>query len=246
MKLRSELTREQLEDLLTKLRGLSKLDGDEAVALADLVAADILDIGRDLVRADDAASAAEDEQVDRDLLRHSLKQAEQEIQELESRIESGDLYLGDDDSLSGTIDYALSMVRSAVREEFASEIAAMRKRAEDVQRRAGFAFHTGRVIAVKDSPLASITSVQRVLRETDEARAYFERQGSLTETLAAQIREAREYACWHRARKKLADRDVARSTGNEKKVAKLEAEAGTLLAQDWSLGFPGETPPSLP
>jgi hypothetical protein len=48
----------------------------------------------------------------------------------------------------------------------------------------------------------------------------------------------------YRAQKKLDEAEVAEAGGSTKKAAKLRAEAGAVLALDWSRAFPGEQNPA--
>jgi hypothetical protein len=61
--------------------------------------------------------------------------------------------------------------------------------------------------------------------------------------MTGKIREAKERVAWYRAKKKLSEYAVAEAGGSSKKAGKLAAEATEILKQDWSLVFPGESPP---
>jgi hypothetical protein len=58
------------------------------------------------------------------------------------------------------------------------------------------------------------------------------------------VRGGKEHVARFRAQKKLDESAVAEAGGSAKKAAKLRAEAGVVLAQDWSRYFPGEQIPN--
>jgi hypothetical protein len=92
--------------------------------------------------------------------------------------------------------------------------------------------------------LHSVSSVQAVIRDVNEALVHVDAKGLLTTELRQAGRQAKERAVRHRWQKKRDEADVAEAGGNAKKAAKFRAEAGAVLAKDWPRAFPGEHSPA--
>jgi hypothetical protein len=129
--------------------------------------------------------------------------------------------------------------------EFADELAALQRDAVAAAQVWERQAHEGVIRQSLTRELHSASSVQAIYRLVDHNGAELERRGLLTDELRKVARTAKERAARHRWQKKRDEADVAEAGGNAKKAAKLRAEAGAMLAQDWPRAFPGEAlPPS--
>jgi chromosome segregation ATPase len=237
---RSGLDRDQLQAIVRKLKPLATMDDETARDFADLIANDIIE------KYHEARAAADDSdplEWDRENLRDSLKELEKEIKETEKEIENGEASQHTHEGLVSSYTWAINNVDQKVLDENEAKLRELRERIEVVGTAATIAYHTSTLKSSLTHPIASISSVQKILRETEEAETFFRGRNELTEEMTAKIRTARERACWHRARKKLADLEIGQAGGNVKKVEKLRNEANALLQQDWPLGFPNEVAP---
>ena len=92
-------------------------------------------------------------------------------------------------------------------------------------------------------PIGSTASLPKHHRAIDYAVSELENRGRLTSELQQRARAARGRLTRFSAQRKLDDAEAAEAGGNTKKAAKLRAEAGAVLAQDWPRAFPGEKVP---
>jgi chromosome segregation ATPase len=89
-------------------------------------------------------------------------------------------------------------------------------------------------------------AVKGILRRLDEAESVLADNGGMLDDLASRVGELKRSLAWIRAKKKLADSDIAAAMQNGDKAEKLRREAEYLLAQDWKVVFPSdEGPPPL-
>lgn len=91
--------------------------------------------------------------------------------------------------------------------------------------------------------LFSITSVKSVLDSLKISITYLDEHNLLDDKITEDIRKSKERLAWYRAKKKLADAEVAEGGGNTKKAEKLKGEAKVMLKQDWEKIFPDEDEP---
>ncbi len=105
-------------------------------------------------------------------------------------------------------------------------------------------YHRSNIQRALTEPLATTASLPKQLRLVDHAVRALERLGRFTPAVAQRAREARERLARFRAQKKIDEAAVAEAGANAKKAGRLRAEAGVLLAQDWSRYFPDEPVPA--
>ena len=91
----------------------------------------------------------------------------------------------------------------------------------------------------------SSVSVASTVRKLTEVQLELQRRKKLTPELIQQIREGKERAARHRARKKLNDAQLAKAGGSLIKYEKYKREAEAILKQDWATIFPKDQPPSF-
>jgi hypothetical protein len=133
---------------------------------------------------------------------------------------------------------------AAMRDQFAEQIAAARAATNTVADELEAAGFYGALLKARDRVIHSASTIGAIIAEVGRATSELERRGKLTPELQQLARQAKERAARHRWQKKRSEADVAEAGGNAKKAAKLRAEAGTVLAQDWLRAFPGEVPPA--
>ena len=133
---------------------------------------------------------------------------------------------------------------AALRDQFAEQIAAARAAANTVADELEAAGFYGALLKARDQVIHSASTIGTIIAEVERATSELERRGKLTPELQQLARQAKERAARHRWQKKRDKADVAEAGGNAKKAAKLRAEAGAVLAQDWLRAFPGEAPPA--
>jgi hypothetical protein len=133
-----------------------------------------------------------------------------------------------------------------VREHFAEQIASARTAANTVADELEAAGFYGLLLKARDRAIHGPSRVAAIIAEADRATKELERRDKLTPELQQLVRQVKERAARYRWQKKMDEADVAEAGGNAKKAAKLRAEAGAVLAQDWPRAFPGEPLPSSP
>jgi hypothetical protein len=92
--------------------------------------------------------------------------------------------------------------------------------------------------------IAGTASLPKLFRVIQTAVGDLDKRGRLTSALRQRARAAQERLARFRSGKKLDEAEVAEAGGNVKKAARLRAEAGVVLAQDWPRAFPGEPVPT--
>ena len=133
---------------------------------------------------------------------------------------------------------------AALRDTFAAQIAAVRTAAHTVADDLEVAGCYGALLKTRDRVIHSASTIWAIIADVERATTELERRKRLTPELQQLARQAMERAARHRWQKKRDEADVAEAGGNAKKAAKLRAEAGAVLAQDWPRAFPGEAVPS--
>jgi len=133
---------------------------------------------------------------------------------------------------------------AALRDTFAEQIAAARTAANTVADELEAAGCYGALLKARDRVIHGASTISAIIADVERATSELERRGKLTPELQQLARQAKERAARHRWQKKRDQADVAEAGGNAKKAAKLLAEAGAMLAQDWPRAFPGEAPPA--
>ena len=91
----------------------------------------------------------------------------------------------------------------------------------------------------------SITSVNVALKHLAGAETCLKQHNIMTDKIYRRIISSKEECAWYRAKKKIADAEVARSGMNEKKYLKLMDEATAMLNQDWCRIFINTPVPNI-
>jgi hypothetical protein len=102
----------------------------------------------------------------------------------------------------------------------------------------------GLLLKARDRAIHGPSRVAAIIAEANRATKELERRDKLTPELQQLVRQVKERAARYRWQKKMDEADVAEAGGNAKKAAKLRAEAGAMLAQDWPRAFPAEPIPT--
>jgi hypothetical protein len=134
---------------------------------------------------------------------------------------------------------------AALRDQFAEQIATARTAANTVANELEAAGCYGALLMARDRVIHGASTIAAIITDVERASKDLERRGKLTPELQQLARQAKERAARHRWQKKMDEADVAEAGGNMKKAAKLRAEAGAVLAQDWPRAFPGEPIPTV-
>ena len=199
---------------------------------------------------DEPLSRANDGEDDRTWYAQNLKD---DLEELTSETERTRARLGTPEVITGweadhlrrQADNVGQRMPAAVRDTFATQIAAVRTAAHTVADDLEAAGCYGALLKARDRVIHGGSTISAIIADVERAAADLERRGKLTPELQQLARQAKERAARHRWQKKRDEADVAEAGGNAKKAAKLRAEAGAVLAQDWPRAFPGEAvPPS--
>jgi hypothetical protein len=133
---------------------------------------------------------------------------------------------------------------ATLRDQFAPQIAAARTAANTVADELEAAGCYGALLKARDRVIHGASTISAIIADVERATSELERRGKLTPELQQLARQSKERAARPRWQKKRDEADVAEAGGNAKKAAKLRAEAGAMLAQDWPRAFPGEALPA--
>jgi hypothetical protein len=188
---------------------------------------------------------AEIDDWDDDHIRQEIEQVREHIRSLRDRLaDPAGLRSWDADFLRGRAREIGRNVGPKARERHADAVAKVRAEAEEMAGQVAGAAAAQEIRGATTKVIHSASSVQSIYRAVDLASGELERRGQLTDELRQVAREAKERAARHRWQKRRDDADVAEAGGNAKKAARLRAEAGAMLGQDWPRAFPGESAPA--
>jgi hypothetical protein len=155
------------------------------------------------------------------------------------------LNVWDPDNLRSTAESLAQWVEGALEPAYTDLCRELRSEAVELAHQAAYALVRHAIGEASTRPIHSISSAKSILASLEDARESLQRLGKLTPAHLEELRRAKERAARYRAKKLLDDAEVALAGGNAKKHAKLMAEAGVMLRQDWSEAFPGDSPPPL-
>jgi hypothetical protein len=127
----------------------------------------------------------------------------------------------------------------------ADQLRATRQEALAIANELETAAHLNNIEAALHGRIANVLSAECIQEEMEEAADFFRQARNLTPELQQQIRQGQERGARYRASKKLSQAQVAEAAGRSRVTERLKKEASALLAQDWALFFPGETPPPI-
>jgi hypothetical protein len=125
------------------------------------------------------------------------------------------------------------------------EIKKVKERALAIADQAEMAALSNMINECLRAAFTSSVSVASTVKKLTEAQVELQRRKKLTPELKQQIREGKERAARHRARKKLNDAQIAKAGGSLIKYEKYRREAEAILKQDWGTIFPKDQPPSF-
>lgn len=111
-------------------------------------------------------------------------------------------------------------------------LAGIRTEATALLTRLHTASHQAALAKALSHPLLSAVSVSQILAAVEAAERALRDGGGWTGEREAMAREARTRAAEFRAQKRREEADVAEAGGNQRKAARLRAEAAAMLAQD--------------
>ena len=118
----------------------------------------------------------------------------------------------------------------------------LRTRASNIVDQVAGAYYLRTISEVLESPAISTAKQKIQLKKLRSAQAHLLRIGKMDEATKEQVSSAMRVLAWARARKMLDDAEVAEAGDNDKKGAKLRAQAKAVLKQDWAMVF-GQTVP---
>lgn len=217
----SGLTVDQLSEWLQAIRRVAALDDATALREVDTLAWGLAQAVQGDAGYDFGAELGRNETEGRARLQRELEAARANLAHSERIAPFDAMHLRQSAAIYGT-------------DESRAEVNAL---AADLE----MAFHTAAIGRVLQEPIASTASLRKQLRILEYAASELAIAGRLTPELEAQARAGRERLARFRSQKKLDDAAVAQAGGNAKKAAKLRAEAGVVLAQDWASYFLGDT-----
>jgi DNA repair exonuclease SbcCD ATPase subunit len=228
---------ELLHYYLARIREISSLGDEAAIIETDKMVWEIFN---------SKPATGDDEAWERDDARDDLKGINQELTELRNKLKRNvQISMWEVESLRERADELGNEWNAASLAEFADEL---RKAKEEATTIADQAETSARLQVIDESlsqTIHNVSSVQSIFRQLKEASEFLESRDQLTDELKEKIRQGKERAAWYRAKKKLADADVAEAGGSHIKAPKLRKEAAVLLAQDWAVAFPDEEPPTI-
>ena len=132
-----------------------------------------------------------------------------------------------------------------VRENHTNDIKRLKTEAKRIAKLGEMTSYLRVVEQMMNLPLNTVSSVHKVIQQLENCVAYFEKNGSLTDEIEAKIEKGKNRAVWHRAKKKLAEAEIAEAGCRSSRAIKLKNEAAILLSQDWEVAFPGTMAPNM-
>ncbi|HEY0073732.1 MAG TPA: hypothetical protein VGB77_06485 [Abditibacteriaceae bacterium] len=246
----------QLRSCLNRIKGISSLGDEAALIEVDKFIYEILQSG--LMAFDDDSDDGSDDNLDivhQEMGFEELELLKENLAVLSRKIACKErIHLFEGQNLRYSADYiektwcskiARTIYTRIDQTQFNTEFEEIKKRVYPVADEAEFLAYAQLIEETQSQAIFNTSSVQSIYRQLNEATAHLESHGILTDDLRQKIRQSRERAAWHRAKKKLSEAEVAIAGGTSAKAEKLKREAAVLIAQDWSVAFPGETPPDL-
>jgi flagellin-like hook-associated protein FlgL len=214
------------------------LNSDEAERVWDLLVGEC-ELDHDLLQ--EAAEELEtDETVD------DFEQIKEEIADLEAQITEGTI----------TRPWTAERLRNNAKDlgrywsgtkkkELADDLKSIREKAYAVANQAEMTAYSSVIDQCMSAAFTTNASVISTLKRLTEAQTGLLRRKTLTPELKQRIRDAKERAASHRAKRKLQESQVAKAGGSVIKYEKYRREAEAILKQDWATIFPRERVPLI-
>lgn len=233
---RSGLPPDRLAELLESFRtACAMADRDAVVALDRLVAGVVADLS-----GEDGSDEAAWQRIDAfdavDRLHDQLRRVRSGL------LEPGPRLLWDAHLLRQLADQNRASVDRRIDMVLEPEMQALRRDASDLADEAEVAAYIHALKAARTQPIHSASTVRSILAELESTAAALKKRERWTEELDRILVEAKERAARFRAQRKLDEAEVALAGASHRKAERLRNAAAVLLAQDWALAFPGETP----
>jgi predicted nucleic acid-binding Zn-ribbon protein len=189
---------------------------------------------------------AEIDEADEDEVTDDFEDINQEMADLETQLADGNitrLWAGQRlrDSARNLGSYWPTKKKRALSEELKK----VKERALAIADQAEMAALSNMINECLRAAFTSSVSVASTVKKLTEVQVELQRRKKLTPELKQQIREGKERAARHRARKKLNDAQIAQAGGSLIKYEKYKREAEAILKQDWATIFPKEQLPSF-
>jgi predicted nucleic acid-binding protein len=186
------------------------------------------------------------DEADEDEVTDDFEDINREMANLETQLADGNitrLWAGQRlrDSVRNLGSYWPSKKKRALSEE----IKKVKERALAIADQAEMAALSNMIHECLMAAFTSSVSVASTVKKLTEVQVELLRRKKLTPELKQQIREGKERAARHRARKKLNDALIAKAGGSLIKYEKYKREAEAILKQDWATIFPKDQPPSF-
>lgn len=238
LKCLSGLTDESLRYFLARVREISSL-GDEAA----LIETDKL-IWE--VRSEATLAHENDESLDQESAEEELKEIKQELNSLKNKLKRKvQINIWEVEDLRQRLDELGIDWDQNTQGNLVNQIEKIKDEGLALVGEAEEAAHLYIISETLTQPIHNLSSVNNILQKLNDAFVFLEHHNRLTAEINQKIRQSKERAAWFRAKKKLAEAEVAEAGGSYIKAPKLRKEAVVLLGQDWSLAFPDEEPPLM-
>ena len=134
---------------------------------------------------------------------------------------------------------------SKKKKALAEEIKKVKEKAFAIADQAETVAYSNTINQCLTAAFTTSSSVTSTIKKLTEVQVELQRRKKLTPESKQKIREGKERAAQHRAKKKLAEAHVAKAGGSLIKYDKYKREAEAILKQDWETVFPKEQAPSL-
>jgi hypothetical protein len=244
MKRKLGLPKEDLLFYLEKVRRMSRMDEDDALAELDEFLCIVIgeqslskeselqvdgeDESEDGDDMDDTADRCEEQ---RDEILGEISGVEDSIAELRRGIEQGEFHF---DYLVNFLLRNVESIGSSVENEsivreLEPQISSVKARASDVVAEYERGKWTRKVDNALTVVLSGQSTVTRISTDLDRAETFLSSKGWMTSVIEESIRKGRQRLAWMRAKKKLDDLEVAVGTGNFVKAERLRRETEVLL-----------------
>jgi hypothetical protein len=132
-----------------------------------------------------------------------------------------------------------------VRRELADELNKIKQEANEVVELMDINNAKETILSQNKDTVYNINTRSRMLEDLSRAALILEKYNAMTEELRSEIKRNRERCAWYRAKKKLAEIEIAESVGRREKANRLKSEAQAILNQDWAQIFSGKEPPKI-
>lgn len=232
---------EEIQKLLSKIRRIAKMADDDATEEIKEFAYKIYNDYKSNRNSDTLSSKDKMKQVEYEeslfLVKDNIKEIRKRMRHYEKEIiseVSAGLIKADD--LEDYIKSFEEDYEPEVLDTVKSQYEEIKKESVELIRRLRTEFYLYYLDTFEDGASTPI-ALKSMKKAMKEIRSYFETINGFTDDIQNNIRRIMEKRALSRAEKKLLALDVAKETGDEKKIIKLRLEAEIIIKQDWIIVF---------